>query len=322
MTTAVADRSGAGLPIAVVGGGSIGVAFAVVFARAGFRVRVAEPDTVRRAGIAERLHATLSDLHSFGLLERPVEELAARVTTMGSMAEAIVDAAYVQECAPEDRQLKASLFAEMDRHAPPETILASSSSAMPASAFASELPGRGRCLVVHPGNPPFLLRVAEVIPAPFTDPAAVARAQELLSGAGLATVLVRKEIKGFIFNRLQGAVLREAYCLVRDGVGTVEDIDTIVREGLGPRWSIVGPFETVDLNTAGGIARHAERLGPAYAEMGAERGQHDPWTPELVAEVEAQRRKALPLSNWEKRVRWRDRALMKLISCRRGTSSD
>jgi 3-hydroxyacyl-CoA dehydrogenase len=125
-------------------------------------------------------------------------------------------------------------------------------------------------------------------------------------------VRVRREIEGFVFNRLQGAVLREAYCLVRDGVATVEDIDAIVRDGLGRRWSIIGPFETSDLNTRGGIESHAQKMGPSYERMGAERGQHDPWTPELVAEVTRQRRGALPLEKWEERVRWRDEQLMRL----------
>ena len=92
-------------------------------------------------------------------------------------------------------------------------------------------------------------------------------------------------------------------------------------EGLGLRWSILGPFETVDLNTTGGIARHAERLGPAYLEMGAERGQHDPWTPELVAEVEAQRRRFMPLSEWGERVRWRDRMLMHILAAKAGAEA-
>src|SRR5688500_6615019 len=110
-------------------------------------------------------------------------------------------------------------------------------------------------------------------------------------------VLVRKEVEGFVFNRLQGALLREAYCLVRNGVASVEDIDRIVRDGLGLRWSVVGPFETADLNNRGGIEAHAEKMGPAYARMGAERGQHDPWTPDLVAKVAAARRRALPLAD-------------------------
>jgi 3-hydroxyacyl-CoA dehydrogenase len=98
---------------------------------------------------------------------------------------------------------------------------------------------------------------------------------------------VRREVEGFLFNRLQGALLREAYCLVRDGVASVDDVDEVVRSGLGRRWALIGPFETSDLNTRGGIESHAAKMGPAYERMGAERGQHDPWTPELVAEVTA-----------------------------------
>ena len=125
-------------------------------------------------------------------------------------------------------------------------------------------------------------------------------------------------VAGFVFNRLQGAVLREAYCLVRDGIADVEDIDTIVRDGLGLRWSVVGPFETADLNRRGGIAAHARIMGAAYESMGVERGQHDPWTAELVAKVEAERRALLPLDDWDDRVRWRDREIMKLLASRRG----
>jgi 3-hydroxyacyl-CoA dehydrogenase len=223
---------------------------------------------------------------------------------------AVIGAVHVQECAPERLELKQALFRDMDRFAPPDATLASSSSALQPSAIAGALPGRSRCLVAHPGNPPYLLRVIEVVPAPFTAEVSVTRAEALFRQADLAPVRLRKEVEGFVFNRLQGALLREAYCLVRDGVASVEDVDRIVRDGLGLRWSVVGPFESVDLNTRGGIASHAEKMGPAYARMGAERGQNDPWTPDLVHKVEEERRAVLPLDQWSGRVMWRDRMLM------------
>ena len=223
----------------------------------------------------------------------------------------------MQECAPERQELKRALFEQLDKLAPADAILASSSSAMPASRFAEGLAASPRCLVAHPGNPPFLLRVIELVPAPFTAPETVDRAHALLAAAGMQPVLVGKEVEGFIFNRLQGAVLREAYCLVRDGVASVEDIDRVMRDGLGLRWSVIGPFEKVDLNTAGGIAAHAQKLGPAYARMGAERGQDEPWTEDLVAAVTAQRRAALPLDARDARIAWRDRQLMRLLRLRR-----
>jgi len=94
-----------------------------------------------------------------------------------------------------------------------------------------------------------------------------------------------------------------------------------MRDGLGLRWAVLGPFETVDLNTRGGIMAHAEKLGPAYARMGAERGQNDPWTPDLVSEVDRQRRQILPLSDWGKRVQWRDQMLMTLLRAKRNAQS-
>lgn len=297
----------------MIGAGSIGVAFAVVFTRAGHAVRLQDPDAAARATAPDRLMARLTALHAHGLLAEPPDDVAARLSVCADIATAVTDAVYIQECAPERLELKQALFAELDRLAAANAVLASASSAMTASRFAADLPGRGRMLVAHPGNPPFLIPVIELVPAPFTLPQAVEHAAVLLEGVGMAPIRLQLEVEGFLFNRLQGALLREAYCLVRDGVATVADIDRIVRDGLGLRWSVIGPFETADLNTQGGIASHAEKMGPAYARMGAERGQHDPWTPDLVAKVAAQRRAALPLAAWDDRVAWRDRQLMALV---------
>jgi 3-hydroxyacyl-CoA dehydrogenase len=306
--------------VAVIGAGSIGAAFAIVFAAAGCAVRLHDPDARRRAALLSEIALQLDELAGHGLTAEPAAAAMARINLFDKQSEALAAATYVQECAPETLELKRKLFAEMEREAEEDAILASSSSAIPASQFAGELASRRRCLVVHPGNPPTLLRIAEVVPAPFTGPAIVRRAIAFLQGCGLAPILVRREVEGFVFNRLQGALLREAYCLVRDGVATVEDIDQIVRDGLGLRWSVIGPFETADLNTRGGILSHAKKMGPAYQRMGAERGQNDPWTPELVADVAAARRKVLPLDGWEERVAWRDRALMRLVRDRQARS--
>lgn len=297
--------------VAVVGGGSIGVAFAVVFARAGFSVCLTDPDPQRRGAVPSEIRARLDRWSSAGLVTEPVEQVAARVRVEGNLADAVSSAHLVQECVPERLEIKQELFSELARLTGPECILASSSSAIPSSQSAHGSEAAHRSLVAHPGNPPLLIPVIELVPSPQTDPDVLDRVQELYSRAGLSPILVQKEVEGFVFNRLQGAVLREAYALVRDGVATVEDIDTVMRDGLGRRWAFMGPFETVDLNTRGGIASHAQKMGPAYERMGAERGQHDPWTPELVAEVTRQRREVLPLGQWEQRVAWRDEQLLR-----------
>lgn len=302
--------------VAIVGAGSIGVAWALVFARAGREVALHDPDPARLGSSAGELDDRLAELAAHGLLDEAPAAVAARVRREPDLDVALRGAVHVQECAPEDRALKARIFADLDARTGPEVVLASSSSFLPASAFADGLPGRGRCLIAHPGNPPYLLPVVELVPAPFTDEGVVQRTHALMTAAGMSPVVVRQEVEGFVFNRLQGALLREAYCLVRDGVASVEDVDRVVRDGLGRRWSVIGPFETVDLNTRGGIAAHAERMGPSYARQGAERGQHDPWGPELVAEVAAQRATAMAGRSWEERVAWRDRALMALQAAR------
>ncbi|HWE58331.1 MAG TPA: 3-hydroxyacyl-CoA dehydrogenase [Solirubrobacteraceae bacterium] len=303
--------------IAIVGAGSIGTSWAIVFARGGHPVAVYDPDPARLAAAGEEIAARLAALEAAALLAESGTEIAARVSTHDQLGPALEGAVHIQECAPEQLELKRELFNELDTLADPDAVIASSSSALTISETAGHLPGRGRCLVVHPANPPHLLPVVELVPAAFTDPAVTERTFALLKASGMSPVHVRHEIEGFVYNRLQGAVLREAYCLVRDGVISVDDIDRVMREGLGRRWAVIGPFETADLNTRGGIAEHARKMGPAYARMGAERGQHDPWDDELVAAVTEQRRALLPLSDWERRIDWRDRALIAQERARR-----
>jgi 3-hydroxyacyl-CoA dehydrogenase len=311
METVIAERVG------IVGAGSIGVAFAVVFARAGASVCLFDADAARGRVAHGEVAQRLAKLEAAGLLDEAATVAAARVSAVSELTEAVADATLVIECAPERVDVKRALFAQLDTLARADAILASASSALPASSFADQLAGRHRCLIAHPGNPPYLIPVIEIVPAPFTSPEVADRAAAMFAQAGMRPVRVQKETEGFVFNRLQGALLREAYCLVRDGVASVDDIDTVVRDGLGLRWSVVGPFETVDLNTRGGIASHAQKMGPAYERMGAERGQHDPWTPELVAQVAAARRAVLPLDRWEERVAWRDERLTELVRARR-----
>lgn len=295
-------------PVAVLGAGSIGVSFAILFACNGFDVTVYDPVDEAVARAAADLRERLKQLDvDAGDAER-------RVRFTADLASALAGAGFVQECAPERVDLKRALLRQAGDLTSDGVPLASSSSAIVPSLLAEgfDIGYAARILVGHPGNPPYLLPVVEVVPSPFTAETTVCRAVEVYRMAGLRPVLVRREIEGFLFNRLQGALLREAYCLVRDGVATVDDIDEVVRSGLGRRWSFIGPFETADLNTRGGIESHAEKMGPAYERMGAERGQHDPWTPDLVAEVTAQRRALLPLEDWEERVRWRDQQLIRL----------
>lgn len=306
--------------IAIVGGGSIGVAFAIVFARARFQVKLAEPSSTRRADIRKEVIAKLELLGSYGLLDEAAAEISQRVSVHSDTVSAVSGAVLVQECVPEVESVKQELFRQLAEETDEACVLASSSSFMPSATSTKGSGASERALVAHPGNPPFALPVIELVTNSSTLDSVTERAKTLYRAAGMSPVIVNKEVEGFVFNRLQGAVLREAYSLVQDGVASVDDIDTVMRDGLGRRWAFMGPFETVDLNTRGGIAAHAEKMGPSYQRMGLERGDESEWTEHLVAEVEAQRRDILPLQDWESRVAWRDDQLLKLVKM--GMSSE
>ena len=307
--------------IAVVGGGSIGVAWAVVFARSGRPVQLLEPDKERRRACMPEVRDRLDGLSAAGLIDESADVIAGRVSLSDRTESALLGAVHVQECAPENLELKRSIFVELDALAPPGTTLASSSSTIPCSAIAGDLAGKDRCMIAHPGNPPYLLPIVELVPAPFTSDVTIDRVESLMRSAKMSPVRVRSEIEGFVFNRLQGALLREAYCLVRDQIITPRDLDKVVTAGLGRRWSVIGPFATAELNTRGGISAHAQRLGPAYARMGAERGQDDPWTESLVSRVAADIHAELPPELWESHVRRRDQALIALERARRDAAT-
>ncbi len=299
--------------VAVVGAGLIGRAWAMVFARAG--VPVALWDKV--PGVAEGAMAIiadrLADLRAAGLVTEAPEVIAARITPAATLAECVTGATHVQENGPERLPPKQELFAELDRLCGPEVVLASSTSGIPASEFTGNLPGRGRCLVAHPVNPPYLVPLVELVGAPWTDPAVIARTRALMDRVGQVPVVALKETRGFVLNRLQAALVAEAFRLVRDGVMSVEDVDACVKDGLGLRWAFMGPFETIDLNAPGGVADYVGRFGPLMGGITEEQTPFD-YDATTVGKVAASRRAALPLEGIEDRSGWRDRRLMALVA--------
>ena len=296
----------------IIGSGSIGIGWAIVFARAGYSVKVFDIEEAALKNFNTQIKSRLALLRENELLAENPQAVLERIQTTLDLAEAVAEADYIQECGPESVEIKRELFTKLANLAKTDAIIASSSSALRPSEFASDVASNERCLVVHPGNPPYLISIAEVVPAEFTSEEAIKTCTDLLTKVGIIPIRVNNEPQGFVFNRLQGAILREAYCLVRDGVISPADLDLIVTEGLGKRWSIVGPFATSALNVRGGIKAHVARMGKSYFEMGKERGQNDPWDESLVDIVAADIEKKLPDANWEENTKKRDLALMKL----------
>lgn len=254
--------------VAIVGVGLIGRAWAAIFARAGWNVRITDPHGPTLSAAPGLIGDELRSLAKHGLANDP-DGAASRVSVASSLADALKDVEFVQENGPEKVEDKIALFAELDRLAAPDTLLVSSTSAIVASRFTENLKGRARCLVGHPVNPPHLVPLVELCGAPWTSAEAISRAREIYRAIGQVPVTVNKEINGFVLNRLQGALLAEAFRLVGEGYMSAEDLDHTVKDGLGLRWSFLGPFETIELNAPGGIPDYCARYTGFYKELAA-----------------------------------------------------
>ena len=254
--------------VAIVGVGLIGRAWAAIFARAGWTVRLTDPHGPTLDAAPKLIRDELHALARHGLADDP-DGAAARLSIAASLADAVKDVAFVQENGPENVDQKIAIFAELDRLAPADALLASSTSAIVASRFTEALPGRARCLVGHPVNPPHLVPLVELCGAPWTSQQTVDRAREIYREIGQVPVTVNREINGFILNRLQGALLAEAFRLVGEGYVSAEDLDHTVKDGLGLRWSFLGPLETIELNAPGGIPDYCARYTGFYKELAA-----------------------------------------------------
>jgi 3-hydroxybutyryl-CoA dehydrogenase len=250
--------------IAVIGAGIMGHGIAQEFAAAGFEVGLYDVDEARLQEGLTRITANLDRLAAAGVVAPDAAGTApTRIHPSTTLAEATADADYVVEAAPEHLPLKRDLFAEFDRLCSPATILASNTSTFTPSSLASATRRPDRVLVTHYFNPPFLVPLVEVVRGPQTADATVAATFTLLKNLGKSPVVVQKEAPGFIGNRLQLALVREALSIVAQGLATPEDVDLVVRTSLGRRWAVAGPFETSDAAGLDTVLAVAAQLFPA-----------------------------------------------------------
>ncbi|MEO6444083.1 MAG: 3-hydroxyacyl-CoA dehydrogenase [Gemmatimonadaceae bacterium] len=308
--------------VAIVGGGIIGSSWALVFARAGWEVRVYARHAEVRASLKARITRAATSASAIAPLQT-VDAIVARVSISDTLADAVQGVEWVQESVEEDVAVKASVFAELDRLTPSHAILASSTSSIGVSHFTSELEGRGRCIVAHPATPPHLIPVVEMVPAVWTAVENVARAFTIMRAVGQVPVLVRREQPGFVMNRLQGALLTEMFKVIRDGLMTPADVDALIRDGFGLRWAFLGPLEGVDLNAPGGIADYLGRYGFMFDQMARENGASEPVVTEsIVTTLDAAMRERLPLERQAERVAWRDERMASLRRLRKESGAE
>jgi len=300
--------------VAIIGSGLIGRSWAIVFAGGGCDVALYDAGV----GVADEARGLVAEgideLAAHGLVA-DAKAAVARVRTAASLADALDGATFVQENTPETVEAKREIFAQLDRLAGPDAILASSTSTIVASLFTEPLKGRHRCLVAHPVNPPHLVPLVELVAAPWTAPETLAKAKALYEAVGQVPIVVKREIEGFILNRLQAVLLSEAFRLVEEDYVTPQDLDQTLKNGLGLRSSFMGPFETIELNAPGGIPDYCRRYGPSLARLSDAK-------PEIYCTPNVE----LILMQWGEqptpdaiaaRMRWRDRRLAALKAHKR-----
>lgn len=232
------------LQTAVIGAGLMGHGIALTLARAGQKVALADPDEASLTSAPGRISASLTVL---GASDAEIADVLEKIELVGSTAEAVRDAGFVFEAAPEKLPLKQAIFAEVERFAPARAILASNTSVIPITKIMGGLSHRDRALGTHWWNPPHMIPLVEVIKTEWTAPEVAASMVDLLGKAGKIPVIVEKDVPGFIGNRLQHALWREAISLVENGICSAEAVDTVIKSSFGRRLAVLGPLENADL---------------------------------------------------------------------------
>lgn len=299
------------LEVACIGAGTVGSAWAVVFARAGYRVALYDRDAaISDDAVQTEIRESLALLDANGLLEDNPATVATRIRVASTLQDAVASAAYVQESVREDVAIKREVFAEIARHAPSDCLLASSTSAIKGSEFLGAIDNPGRAIVAHPVNPPSLIPLVELCLTPWTTPECLAAVRALLEAAGMRPITLEKEIDGFILNRLQYTLVAEAMHLVGEGYCSPQDIDRAMTDGLALRWASIGPFEVAHLNAAGGFRGFVDQLGGMMKTMGRSAQTDYDWDQGLVDKIHAALTAETPVANIPARQNWRNRKVL------------
>lgn len=295
---------------AVIGAGTIGASWAALFLAHGLRVRVNDP----APDVEDRVRATVGQVSPvLAALGLPTAGLDERLQFAADLEEALDGADVVQENGPENVAFKRELWARVERAVAPTTLLLSSTSGIRASSQAKEMSDPTRLLVGHPFNPPHLVPLVEVVPGDRTDPAAVEEAVAFYAALGKRPLVLRKEVPGFVANRLQSALFQECVHLVAEGVVSMEDLDAVVTSSIGLRWAAAGPFLTFHLGGGhGGLPYFLKHLGPGMEGMWKILG-HPSFDEETVGLLVDEVRRAYGDVAPEELERRRDRAQLAVI---------
>ncbi|KAL0963577.1 hypothetical protein UPYG_G00308180 [Umbra pygmaea] len=247
--------------IAVIGSGLIGRSWAMVFMSGGYRVKVYDNQPGQAARAVQEVRKQLEELQEAHMLrgDLSASEQIALLSSHDDLSQALEGTFFIQECVFEEIEAKQNVFQAVESLVGEGVILSSSTSCLLPSNVFSRVQNRKRCIISHPVNPPYYVRLVELVPHPEMLPGVMDTTYALMTAVGQAPVRLNREIDGFALNRVQYAIIAESWRLVQDGVISVNDIDLVMTEGLGMRYAFIGPMETMHLNAPEGLEDYLQR---------------------------------------------------------------
>ncbi|KAK7090665.1 lambda-crystallin-like [Littorina saxatilis] len=305
--------------IGIIGSGLIGKSWAMLFACSGYDVMLYDVISDQLQSALVDIEAQLSALYKEGLQRSSLTlaEVKGHICTTTILEECVTGAIYIQECVPENRDLKRDVWRQIDDViTPDDVVFATSTSAIVPSLLSDHLKKRHRFMVAHPANPPLLNPMVELVPAPWTEPAAVDRARALMEVIGQVPIVLNKEIDGFVQARIQAAIIHVAWQLVSEDYVDVESLETAMSEGLGGWYAFMGPFDVKHINANGFVDSNKK-----YGAM-VEQVQKTFPKPELMQGPAAEKltrdlEQWTPSNRLADRCRWRDRRMSALLQLKR-----
>ncbi|KAK3926677.1 Lambda-crystallin-like protein [Frankliniella fusca] len=299
--------------IGILGSGLIGRSWAMLFAGAGYKVRLFDIEPKQVQSALKDIEVQLNELERSKLIRgsRSAKEQISLISGTSSLQECVSGALLVQECTPEFLDIKLKALKELDAVVQEPTIISSSTSTHLPSVLSKDLKNKERFIVSHPVNPPYYVKLVEIVPAPYTASWVPPKVRAIMEQLGQVPVSLKKEVPGFSLNRIQYVILNEAWRQVEDGVLDVADVDKVMSEGLGPRYAFLGALEVAHLN-AEGMANYCERYAPTIHSVSETIGPIPHLLNETHKTIHKQLCEVTPLDKLQERRQWRDACLTKL----------